>query len=173
MEIKTKLRILTWAMILLILFNITVLITVFSKIKNNDFIRPNNPQFNPDCEMPFDPKQQDLNFRQLLIKELELENTQINDLDMFREQFLHQSHILFDSIRIYSDLIDGELAKDKPNQDFIFSNSTKIGNLHCKLKLNFVEYYLNLKSILNKNQQKKFHQITIEFKQQKQFNHKP
>lgn len=109
-------------------------------------------------------------FRDLLISELDMNSAQIEKFDVYRQEFIHQSHIYFDSIKIYSDIIDNQLSNDNYENDIIEINAKKIGNLHTKLKLNFVNYYSNIHSILEESQYKKFHTIFIDFKKQKQMN---
>ena len=168
MELKKKFKILSWSMILLILFNVTILITIFAHRQyNNKNCQPNNS----DC---FNGQQHQNNphkeghFKSVIISELDLDDNQIVDFEKFRQNFIRKSHIYFDSIRFYNDIIDQELSQEIPNNQIIELNAEKIGDFHSKLKLNFVDYFVNIRSILNKNQHDKFHEILINFKQQKQ-----
>jgi hypothetical protein len=170
MILKTKFKILSWAMVFLMLFNITILTTVFIKHKNMP-PPPNDVQnqFGPPHGMG-NPVPNSGHFRNLLITELEMNSGQIEQFDIFRQEFIHQSHICFDSIRIYSEIIDKYLSDDDYNNEIIEINAKKIGYLHTKLKLNFVGYYSNIHSILEDSQHEQFHTIFVDFKKQKQMN---
>lgn len=172
MELKTKFRILSWAMILLVLFNITVLTTVLIKNKNRPEPPPpceNMNQFNNQPDFKGNPPHGG-HFKEIMINELQPSENQLKLIDEYREEFLHNTHLYFDSIRIYSEIIDEELAKEDPNTDLIALNSENIGEFHEGLKMNFVDYYLNIKKELSPEQQKKFHKLLMNFKQQKHNN---
>lgn len=171
MELRTKFRILSWAMILLVLLNVTVLTTAIITHKKNpkDFPIENNGNCNP---MGFgNPEPNSGHFRDIMINELQLSEKQIAQIDNYRSDFLHNSHVYFDSLRIFSDEIDEELKKKFPDNEMIILKAEKIGEIHTKLKINFVNYYQEIHSILDENQQEKFHRVMLDFKKQKQMQH--
>jgi Spy/CpxP family protein refolding chaperone len=107
-------------------------------------------------------------FKQLIINDLNLNSEQINDFDYYQQDFIRQSHIFFDSIRNYNQIINQELTKEMPDTQIINIYADKIGKTHKNLKINFVNYYMNIKNILSPEQQKKLPEVFDKFRQQHQ-----
>ncbi len=175
MKLKTKFKILLWSLIFLVLLNVSTILIVIYKSKDINNIQNITPKENNNLNQPFpnrknSPKQG--MFTNFLINELDMDNNQKQEFIEIRKNFLEQSHFYFDSIKYYSDIIDSKLDSDNPNYNQIEKYTKKIGNYHTKLKLNFVNYYFNIRKMLNKEQKDKLFKVFMEFKKQKRF-HNP
>ncbi len=164
MTIKQKFNILVWAFVVLLVFNISLLATIFlHQIKEHNAQNQNDTTMYQNLP-PQMPPQRGF-FKQLIINDLQLSDEQIAEFEVYKHDFIVQSHIYFDSIQIYNQTINTELNKQNPDMQLINMYATKIGNIHKTLKMNFVNYYLNIKSILTPEQQAKLPEVFEKFRQ--------
>jgi len=169
MELRKKFRILFWAFILLIIINIS---TVFTFVYKNNATADNQaPQ---DSVAPIDfkhpgPSPKEGLFTKLLIDELYLTPEQIEEFKFIKQNFLEQSHVSFDSIRYFNEMIDSNLKDNQGASEDIELYASKIGEYHAQLKIDFVNYYANIYNILTNEQKEKLYDVFVEFKKQQNF----
>ncbi|MBN2662607.1 MAG: hypothetical protein JXR68_03060 [Bacteroidales bacterium] len=170
MELRQKFKIVVWAFIFLLILNVSTILLILSK-KNGS--QPNYPPPNDSCfahdnsgnmQMP-----QAGMFSDLIISELDLSDDQIGEFYSIRQNFMHKSHNVFDSIKYYNNIIDFELQNHNLDSSSLKLYSEKIGDFHAVLKINFVNYYVDIENILTEEQSKNLFSIFIEFKQQRQY----
>ena len=181
MNLRQKNRILSWTLIIILIFNISAIGTLI--YKHHQFVREcnNREQFfgkhHPNMtNMNFSPKQRikrkDI-YKNFLIKEINLTPEQQNKFDKIRKNFVSQTYTLFDSIRHYNNKIDSQLDYDKPDTLLINNYSSRIGNLHKRIKIRYIKYNLQIKSILNPKQKKEYFDAFMKFREQWMFmNHR-
>lgn len=171
MELRQKFKIIVWTFVFLLILNVSTILLVLSKENTNRPIYP--PPNDSNCfnnhhgNMPM--PQAGL-FSDLIISELKLSDEQIAKFTEIRQNFMFKSHEIFDSINFYNNLIDIDLQNYNLDTNSLYLYSKKIGDFHALLKINFVNYYLDIENILTQKQSQKLYSIFIEFKQQNQFN---
>ncbi len=91
--------------------------------------------------------------------ELNLTHEQHNRFRVFRQNFHKKANLITDEMQIKRKEIMLQLGKDVSDTVYLHALANEIGNLHEKLKHLTFEYYLDMKSICNKEQKKKLFQI--------------
>lgn len=137
MEISTKNRLLFWALILLIVLNLSVLVTVY--------ILPKGPA-PADCEA-MRPRA-----GRALQKELGLSPDQLSQIDIINDDYYNRSEPLVSSIRSIRGEIMDELAGDSPDMTLVGQKSAEISHLQQQVQLANFEQYLALKQICTPEQ---------------------
>lgn len=171
MELRQKFKIVVWAFVFLLILNVSTILLVLNKKNTNRPIYP--PQNDSSCVNNHHgnmPMPQAGLFSDLIISELQLSDEQIAKFTVIRQNFMYKSHEIFDSVRFYNNLIDVDLQNHNLDTNSLYLYSKKIGDFHAVLKINFVNYYLDIENILTQEQSENLYYIFIEFKQQNQFN---
>lgn len=89
--------------------------------------------------------------------QLGLDQDQFLQFRNFRRDFNQQGLALRDSMRMIRDQWLGELSKENTDDRRLNELAGEIGHLHMRLKLLTAKYYLNMKGVCNPEQQKKLH----------------
>lgn len=160
MELNKKFRIISWTLAFVVLFNITF--AIFFIIPHISHPYRNMPHHPPRNN--FMPPDKPMNLHREILDELDLNNTQIRQYNQFRQQFFEKTKVCFDSIGYYNQKIDEIITSDNPDKKAIDEYIKQIANCHIRIKQNSIQYYFNVKGILNDKQQKKFKKIYLEFR---------
>lgn len=165
MELKRKVKILSWTLILLLIMNITAIGTIIyrhnlfvNRINNKEHFNPRRPNNEDKCRKDA--------YKIFLIEELNLSKEQQEQYDNIRVSFITKTSSFFDSIHYYSKSIDALLKFNEPDSAVIEQYSSKIGSLHKQLKVEYINYNFNIKSILDDNQKAIYFDTYKKFKSQ-------
>lgn len=166
MEQRKKIRILSWALIFILIINFSAIGTMI--YRHSQFVKEFRPkeEFIPgNPKMPGRHGKNDI-YKQFLVKELNLSVKQQNQFDIIKKDFISESHLYFDSIHYYNDLIDSQLNYNSPNKLLINNYASKIGDFHKNLKIEFIDYNIQLKNILTKAQKRRYFDAFTKFRRQ-------
>jgi Spy/CpxP family protein refolding chaperone len=136
----TKIRILTWLVIALIIFNISTIATVVWHAR----------QFRHDSFMHHEKgwRMGPPEFAGHFLKEkLDLNAKQLEKFEMINRDFHNASKDIIDKMDGLRISMLDELKKDKPDTTILFENARKNGELHFALKKQMTLYYLKIKNI--------------------------
>jgi len=172
MELIQKFKILVWAFAFLLLLNISTILLIMRKhkIHHPTTTQPIDTTCNDSFNHGQPPPPQPGLFTKIIIDELDLSNDQIQKFTALQLNFKNESHLKFDSIKFYNDLIDIQLKNDDINFAIVENYTKEIGNLHASLKLNFIYYFTDIQEILTEEQSTKLFTIFDEFRKQQRFN---
>ncbi len=92
-------------------------------------------------------------------QQLNLNHSQHIRFREFRQQFHKKANIVTEELQEKRNEFMTELGKEKSDTVKLHNLSKEIGQLHTELKHLTFEYYLQMKSICNKEQQKKLYSI--------------
>lgn len=153
MDKKTKKKLLIGTIVLLLIINISALITIFYIQK----IRTKNVD-------KLSYKQNQVQIRGMyryLKDELELSNDQFEQFHSVNEQNKQKTREI--AIKLHKNRINmvNEIAKKNPNLEKLDSIAYEIGVLHYQLKKNTISHFIELKSICNDDQQAELQQLFI------------
>ena len=154
MELNKKVKLLTWLLIFVILFNVSAF--VFIMIQHRNF----NDNFPPPFMRHRRPP-----IHQIIANQLNLTPEQQLQYDNLRQNFFGKGKTCLDSIRYYNMQIDQQIVSDNPDTVLINQYIDKISNLQKRMKRRSVNYFLEIKSILTPEQKQKFNQLFIQLKQ--------
>ncbi len=167
MNLRQKIKILSWALIIILIFDVSAIATLI--YKHRQFVKKyeNREQFFMRNHKKFMKTidRKDI-YKDYLIKEINLTKAQQQEFDKIRKSFISQARIYFDSIRYYNNIIDSQLRYNNPDTLLIDNYSSKIGSLHKTIKIKYIKYNLQIKSILNKTQKKEYFDAFIKFRNQ-------
>lgn len=166
MEIKRKLRLLTWIFIIFAAFTISTFIFMFSK----PFIRDPKGIFLPQpMHQPNNPGQ----FADYLIDNIKLSEQQKNQLIDLQKGFRQNAKEILDSIHYFNEEIDELLEKNNFDSCKIDLYATMLSKCNYKLKYNFFLYYKDIYNLLDTNQQKELFVVYQQFRQCCKVPHNP
>lgn len=97
----------------------------------------------------------------LFIEELNLDQDQIRNFNMYRNQFQEEARIIKQKIDKENINLFNELSKKEANNTLIDSITSNIGLYHKELKIITSTFYLNLKTLCDSTQQEKLEEIFI------------
>jgi len=160
MELNKKIRILSWTLVFIILFNIASFLFFFmpNLLHHNSYM-PGHPS-----RSNFMHRDKTMNLNKRILEELDLNNQQIIQYQQFRHQFFEQTRVFLDSIRYYDQKIDQIITSANPDEKEIENYIERIGSFHIRIKQNSIKYYFNVKEILDQEQQKKYQKIYLDFR---------
>lgn len=143
-KLITKTRILIWAVIALVIFNLATIATIFFHQREKDFAFLRRPG-RPEVPAPLGGR---------IIKErLHLNEEQMAQFKKFNMQFRDSSkNIMIQMHEMRSNMME---CITSPNPDTVEFNrlNLKLGQMHVTMKKNLVDFYFNLRSICDKQQQ--------------------
>jgi Spy/CpxP family protein refolding chaperone len=152
MKTENKYRWMIWAIAILVVMNLTTLITVmYNKSKLSDNIQITNLSVAESSSMKYSGRY----FRD----ELELSMEQMKKFSQFNPEFRQAVMAINRDMAEKRHEMLNEMAKN--NCDTIKLNvlSDSIGNLHAALKKSTYKYYMNFKNICTQQQQEKLKQL--------------
>ena len=146
MRITTR-TILLIIIVFLLGTNVAVIVTFRNHLKSEHEVEK------PKIEVP------DQRLGRFFRDQLELDNSQQMKFREFR-QIYHRSTntIILEMQEIREDMVN-RLKKKKPNRSKLNDLATKLGDRHIQLKQLTFDYYLNMQSVLNEDQQDKMAEI--------------
>lgn len=145
MNSKIKKQVIIGVIILLVIINLSALITIiFHNIKENK-------QLTQEEFIREDPRQKGMNY--FLRDELNLSNEQFESFQSINKQYFKESRDIAFKLHNNRILMLEEIANKNPNTENLNQIAKDIGDLHYELKLNTIDHFLALKSICNKEQQ--------------------
>ena len=154
MELNKKVKLLTWILVFVLLFNVSAFI--FIMIQHRNFHDNFPPPFMGQRRPPI---------HKIITDELNLTPEQQLQYDNLRQNFFGRGKMCLDSIRYYNMQIDLQITSDNPDTVLINQYIDKISNLQKRMKKRSVDYFLEIKSILTPEQKTKFNQLFIQLKQ--------
>ncbi len=146
MNYFTKKRLLTLAVTLLIIMNVTSLLTVF--------VQRHVPPRLPAYKLPKDAREATTFF---LKKELQFSDEQIKKYIQMQNKFLKENHQLKRQIGKIKKELFGSLIRNKSvNEDELISN---IGKLNSLIERKTFEHFEEVKNLCNEQQKKKYRML--------------
>ena len=165
MILEKKIKILSWTLIFVLLMNITAISTIIYRHREHMKMLKKNECLTPKYQQEHIGERKEV-YKKYLIEELNLSEQQQIQYDNIKTDFHSKTHSFFDSIHYYNTLIDSQLINDEADRLLIEKYSTRIGNLHKQLKIEYIYYNFNIKNILNQNQKVKYFDAFKKFKSQ-------
>ena len=92
-------------------------------------------------------------------EQLDLEWDQRNMFREYLSTFNQNARLTTNRINILRYQMIDEMAGDNPDTEKLNKISNEIGDLHSQLKKATISYYMNMKNICNKEQQKRLHDL--------------
>lgn len=152
MNTKTKKTLLILAITLLIVINISALVTMFYKNR----IQPPPPQASNNEFF------QDVRVRgmyRFLKDELQLTDEQFSQFKEINRINMINSHKIVSNLNNSRREMMLEIAKENPNKEKLDDIATEIGALHYELKKTTIDHFLALKQICNEDQQQELQKL--------------
>lgn len=146
MKIHYNNKILIWITAILVVTNISTIGTIiyqtyFKQNEQEQIKIPNN------------------RFGRFFRDELNLNYEQHQQFRNFRRKFHKNANILKNQMQTKRNEMIFQLGKEKSDTAYLHELAKEIGNLHEELKHLTFEYYLNMKSVCDKEQKEKLHRI--------------
>lgn len=152
MDIFTKKRLTFWAIVLLVILNVSTI----SLLWLNQNTRQGGP---PPPRAP----EQDQRTLQFLKKELNLTDTQIHKYDQLRQAHAEKTRVLINNIRqLKKDMID-EIFNDGPDTIKAMQIADLIGKKQTELERITFKHFLDLRELCGKEQLGKLQGLVDEF----------
>jgi hypothetical protein len=145
MNSNIKKQVLIGVIILLVIINLSALITIIFHNKQE------NNQLTQEEFIREDPRQKGMNY--YLRDELNLSNEQFDSFQNINKQYFKESKDIASNLHNKRILMLEEIANKDPNLKNLDQIAKEIGDLHYELKLNTIDHFLALKSICNEEQQ--------------------
>jgi len=152
MNTKTKKILLILAITLLLVINITALITMFYRNR----VQP-PPSQSSNNELFQDVRERGM--YRFLKDELQLTNEQFSEFKESNQKNMINSHQIASKLNNSRREMMIELAKENPNRKKLDGIATEIGTLHYELKKTTIDHFLELKQICNKDQQQELQKL--------------
>lgn len=156
MEAPKKLRISRWLNIFLLIINVSAIATILLANTNGPKVVVSD-QFSSDEFLRTELKLTDEQFKKISELDAKIFRIYQNIIDMQCEQQFK--------------LLD-ELSHDEPNMEYMDSLATTIGKLHTGIKRQTIKHFMNIKTIVDDEQEVLLDQLLIdmmEMNQQCQF----
>ena len=147
METTTKRNLLIGIIILLLVINISALVSLFYHSRVNIKKQTDIYKIEQETRMR--------GMHQFIRDELNLTDEQFSQFQEINSKNMQESHkIAIDLNELRIEMMN-ELAKKNPNQNKLDFIASEIGNLHYELKKLTIKHFLELKEVCNKEQQDK------------------
>ena len=140
----TKVRILTWTVIALIVLNVSILASIFWFIKH----RPER-DFNR-AEMFF-PKEPGMG--KMFHHKLNFNDTQKQEFEKIHSEMRQSTHQIFDQMQGLRMKMLDELKKRNPDTTILYGYANELGKLHTLMKRQTIDHILKIKGICTPAQQ--------------------
>lgn len=160
MNYFNKQRLLIWALIILVVINVTAIGTIIYQ----------NYRFRQHTFPPkFDLEKFDQNVKDrfdehefFLRKELDLNKDQMTKFREYRRAYFQETRLLMDSLRTKRKQLMKELSNDEPDKAQLMRLSDEIGALHAELKVATVKHFLQMKKTIGPQQQHKLNRMFMD-----------
>ena len=150
-----KRRILIWGFIVLVLLNLSAFATIlYFKFYSNQTVRCDKIS-----EKRNDFHKEHRGYKHLIARKMDFNQDQMQSFDKHYQKHHLQVKQSFDEIDSLRHLIFDELAQQNPDSLKLRLLTDEYGIAHAKLKFRTVDFFLNLKKILNKGQYGKFNAL--------------
>jgi len=151
MTAKTNKSLLIWLIIILLATNISTIGTIFYHVYFQDKQLPDEP----DRELRIPEGHLGRFFRD----EMNLTPQQHRQFRDFRQNFHRKANGLAMRMQENRNMLFQELATENPDTVYLGKLADEIGKMHAQLKRLTFEYYLQMKSVCDPQQQQKLHFI--------------
>lgn len=141
----TENSVLKWLVVVLLLFNVITLTTIWLSVLNRKEPPPMREEKNP----PPNPMN-------LMQKELNLSNKQMKMFEEKRKQLFSVSDSLFDHMRGLQKKLTDQLLKKEENPALVDSVTNQIGTVQAKLEKLRFEHFKELLAVCTPEQREKF-----------------
>ncbi len=150
MNYFTKKRVVIWVVVILVVLNVSALITILYE---------RNINCGPVSIKETEENQRFREINGFMREDLNLSPSQTNKVyRLRRENYVNSNKILQELDQKRKDML-AELQKEQPDQQKLDEIATDIGNLHKNLKLETIQYFLKLKDIIGPEQQIKLNRL--------------
>jgi Spy/CpxP family protein refolding chaperone len=150
-KLMNKTRILLWAVIALVLFNIATIVTILWQNNNG------NRAFHRDHVMMMPPSPRMMG--QMMKDKLQLKDKQIVAFDSIENIFKLKSLTIFTKMkRLRGEMVE-VITSENPDSAKLISLTKQLGDLHIDLKMNTFSFYFGMKKVCEPNQQKELSNI--------------
>ena len=144
----TQSRILIWLVIILLIINISAVITIFYSIKErNEFL--NNRRYLPDKAQMHHHKEK--SFRSFM----DLDEKQREHFSSAKHKFFLEAKKITGQMHEKRVEFMNEMASANPDTLKITEIANEIGSLHAKLKYQTFKHYIDMKSVCDKKQEER------------------
>jgi Spy/CpxP family protein refolding chaperone len=140
----TKVRILTWTVIALIVLNVSILVSAFWFFKhtpNRDFQHREMPLMRGESMV------------KMFHKKLNLNQKQIDEFEKIHNEMRASTHKFFDKMQVLRMKMLDEIKKPNPDTTILFEYADELGKLHIQMKRQTIENILKTKAICTPAQQ--------------------
>ena len=144
----TQSRILIWLVMILLIINISAVITIFYSIKERNKLIINK-RFLPDKAQIYHHKEK--SFRNCM----NLDEKQHEHFISAKDNFFLEAKKITGQMHDKRVEFINEMASENPDTIKIREIANEIGSLHAKLKYETFKHYINMKSVCNKDQEEK------------------
>jgi Spy/CpxP family protein refolding chaperone len=152
MEQNSKIRLLMWLVIALVVLNIATIATVVWRAQQ---FRHDRTFFH---EMPLNKNLPEFSGH-LLKDKLKFSNTQIDKFHRISSDFRRTGKEIAIQMTDIRNNMFKELNSEKPDTAILFADARKIGDMHSILKKQMVLYFLNLKGLCTPEQKDSLQKI--------------
>jgi len=151
MDTKTKKTLLTVTIIVLLVINISALITIFynSNIKSKELVREKNLK----AEM------QIKGMHRFISEELNLSEEQFTLFQNVNRENMIKTHNIASKLNNKRREMVNEIAKQNPSEQNLNTIAKEIGELHYELKKATINHFLELKDLCNDDQQESLNKL--------------
>ncbi|MFW5658209.1 MAG: Spy/CpxP family protein refolding chaperone [bacterium] len=140
-------KIITWAIIVLLIMNLFALGTIIYHIRSENVAIQPAPQ--PGTG----------NAQQIITRELNLSPEQFDRFKEYRQRYMIKSREIVRELNEQRQMMLDELSEDNPDSVYLNEIAKTIGILHQQLKEETIVNFLNLKSICTPEQQEKLEHL--------------
>jgi hypothetical protein len=164
METKNKKRVLVGIILLLLLINLSAIITIgYNRYERNKY---------QDKEYPEDSIQNNPHHRLKLYvkKELKLSDNQFKKYCQLKDENFRITEKKLEKIRAYKKQIISEINKEAPDSLILMMLSDSIGEQHRLINIEMNHHFLAVKQLLEPYQQVKLNELLLRIEER--FNHR-
>lgn len=165
MEAKNKKRIVLGLIILLLLINLSAIITIgYNKYERNkyegkEYITDSTENSSPHSRMKLYVK-----------RELELSDNQFKEYCRMMDENFRKTEKNIEKIKVYKKEIISEINKEKPDSLVLMMLSDSIGEQHRQINMKMNRHFLSVKQMLEPDQQLKLNELLL--RMEERFNHR-
>lgn len=155
METNKKLKLLTWAVIILILANITALVAMFIKPGHHDNHKSNKMHEHPER---YTGERRDPFLRDLQ-KELNWSDEQLKKVEDLKQPKFNNIETIRDSIPLVKKALLEEIYKKSIDTAKISSLTKTLGDLQYRIEYNFFMHFTDIAAVSTEEQKKKMKDV--------------
>ncbi len=163
MDTKTKKTLLTVTIIVLLMINISALITIFY----NKNLR--NKAFKAEQDLKTEMEIKGMN--RFISEELNLSEEQFSQFQKVNQENMTKTHLIASKLNDKRREMINEIANKNPNLKNLDAIAKEIGELHYDLKRATIHHFLELKDICNEDQQENLNRLFFKMIYDSEFDH--